>query len=574
MFGKLNERLVASYVVKILEGLHYLHQSDVVHCDLKAANILTTKNGNVKLSDFGVSLNLRQMKRENKNDVAGTPNWMAPEVIELKGASTASDIWSLACTVIELLTGKPPYSDVGNGLAVMYRIVEDDMPPVPEDCSETLKDFLRLCFQKDPSKRPNAEMLCEHEWLKKNWGAHKELRPQDSIPFLRRVSAEVQKSDANRYLHGIDIPRADSQASGYPYRAEDLSGSPPGLPGLPGSPPRQKISNGPTSPTGLESETSLPREHSFVKTTFSKPVTCRVCMQSIKKNAQLCEDCSLIAHRSCTPNAPPTCGLRKQLLEYAQYSPTGPPINPWDIIAAQQQFSAPTSPFMDGSSPPTPEPPPTAFKKIAFKRQTRTSLSPEPPASRATSRNSSKDGDGAAFPGARSNSSQSQNPGQGQNQATVSPSASPSLYPRVRKPSLLQRARDAIVSPRPVSFASSSVDDTPPQGSMRSAATAGESVSSRGRTDAVRSPTSMTMSLAGETDLGARSNSRFSSVYPESLLPPRPLSHFAPSSVGADYDESQSVPGGLEDVMQAHEDKKRLKKRESKASSNGGCSVQ
>ena len=115
-FGKLNERLVAGYVVKILEGLHYLHQCDVVHCDLKAANILTTKNGNVKLSDFGVSLNLRAMEREMK-DVAGTPNWMAPEVIELKGASPKSDIWSLACTVIELLTGRPPYGDIANSMS-------------------------------------------------------------------------------------------------------------------------------------------------------------------------------------------------------------------------------------------------------------------------------------------------------------------------------------------------------------------------------------------------------------------------------------------------------------------------
>ena len=106
-FGKLNEKLVASYVFKILEGLDYLHHSDVVHCDLKAANILTTKTRSVKLSDFGVSLNLRAMERDIK-DVAGTPNWMAPEVIELKGASTKSDIWSLGCTVIELLTGRPP----------------------------------------------------------------------------------------------------------------------------------------------------------------------------------------------------------------------------------------------------------------------------------------------------------------------------------------------------------------------------------------------------------------------------------------------------------------------------------
>lgn len=75
-FGKLNERLAASYVVKILEGLHYLHSSDVVHCDLKAANILTTKNGNIKLSDFGVSFNLRKEK-DGGIEVAGTPNWSA-----------------------------------------------------------------------------------------------------------------------------------------------------------------------------------------------------------------------------------------------------------------------------------------------------------------------------------------------------------------------------------------------------------------------------------------------------------------------------------------------------------------
>lgn len=123
-------------MTKILEGLHYLHESHVVHCDLKAANILTTKNGNVKLSDFGVSLNLHAKALEEiKNDVAGTPNWsesnffmdsvvahtisktVAPEVIELKGPSPASDIWSLGCTAIELLTGHPPYHEIHNGMS-------------------------------------------------------------------------------------------------------------------------------------------------------------------------------------------------------------------------------------------------------------------------------------------------------------------------------------------------------------------------------------------------------------------------------------------------------------------------
>lgn len=66
--------------------------------DFSAANILTTKNGNIKVSDFGVSLNLNALNQTREYEVNGTPNWMAPEVIELKGASTASDIWSLGCT--------------------------------------------------------------------------------------------------------------------------------------------------------------------------------------------------------------------------------------------------------------------------------------------------------------------------------------------------------------------------------------------------------------------------------------------------------------------------------------------
>lgn len=106
----------------------------MVHCDLKAANILSTKTGDVKLTDFGVSLNLRMMQDE-LGAPAGTPNWMAPEVIELKGASTKSDIWSLGCTIIELLTGRPPYAGM-IAMSALYHIVEDDHPPIPENASK------------------------------------------------------------------------------------------------------------------------------------------------------------------------------------------------------------------------------------------------------------------------------------------------------------------------------------------------------------------------------------------------------------------------------------------------------
>ncbi|KAJ7281494.1 Pkinase-domain-containing protein [Mycena rebaudengoi] len=368
-FGKLNERLVASYVVKILEGLHYLHSSDVVHCDLKAANILTTKNGNVKLSDFGVSLNLRAMEREIK-DVAGTPNWMAPEVIELKGASPKSDIWSLACTVIELLTGRPPYAEIANSMSVMFRIVEDDMPPLPEGCTPLLEDFLSKCFNKNPTKRPSAVELCEHQWLKKNWGAHKELRPQDSIPFLRRVSADLQKSEAVRFLSQIDMPESPTSHDGH-SRADDH---------ISGSPPRVSISSRP-----MDQDIS-PREHSY-----GLP-----CLPlNVKKSAVLCEQCSLIAHSKCANNAPPTCDLRAQLLLYAQYAETGNPrsaySNPLDVLNEPHPMSPVSEVAYVSHTPRTsidaqamamdrsPETPPTAFKFMAAFKRSRSNLSPEPP---------------------------------------------------------------------------------------------------------------------------------------------------------------------------------------------------
>ncbi|KAJ7592858.1 kinase-like domain-containing protein [Mycena floridula] len=349
-FGKLNESLVASYVVKILEGLYYLHQCDVVHCDLKAANILTTKNGNIKLSDFGVSLNMRAVERDIK-DVAGTPNWMAPEVIELKGASPKSDIWSLACTVIELLTGKPPYADIGNSMSVMFRIVEDDMPPIPEGCSEPLRDFLIQCFDKDPTERPTAELLCEHPWLKKNWGAHKELRPQDSIPFLRRVSADLNKSKVTR-----DLPQFELSET--PTTEEFASGSSP----------NRRLSRGSLRPLSDNNDIS-PREHSFVKTTFNKPMVCRVCLLNVQKSAVLCAQCSLIAHSKCASSAPPTCDLRAQLLLYAQYAQEGNSGNAYSNMDLLDE-NHPKSPMSDVSH-------------IAHSPQTSTDTAPGPPLSTA-----------------------------------------------------------------------------------------------------------------------------------------------------------------------------------------------
>lgn len=152
---------------------------------------------------------------------------MAPEVIELKGASTSADIWSLGCTIIELLTGKPPYGDM-LAMSAMWRIVEDDCPPLPEKISPLLRDFLLLCFNKDPTMRPSAELLFEHQWLRQTWSGAKELRPQDSVPFLRRISADFRKVDL-KSLHAAISAVAETNevvaAAVSPLRPSELARS-------------------------------------------------------------------------------------------------------------------------------------------------------------------------------------------------------------------------------------------------------------------------------------------------------------------------------------------------------------
>jgi serine/threonine protein kinase len=89
---------------------------------------------------------------------------VAPEVIEQSGATTASDVWSVGCTVIELLEGKPPYHFL-DPMPALFRIVQDDCPPIPDGASPVVKDFLYHCFQKDPNLRVSAKKLLKHPWM-------------------------------------------------------------------------------------------------------------------------------------------------------------------------------------------------------------------------------------------------------------------------------------------------------------------------------------------------------------------------------------------------------------------------
>ncbi|XP_057498044.1 mitogen-activated protein kinase kinase kinase NPK1-like isoform X2 [Actinidia eriantha] len=163
-FGSFPESVIKMYTKQLLVGLDYLHKNGIMHRDIKGANILVDNKGCIKLADFGASKQVVELATvSGAKSMKGTPYWMAPEVILQTGHSFSADIWSVGCTVIEMATGKPPWSQQYQEVAALFYIgTTKSHPPIPEHLSHEAKDFLLKCLQKEPESRPAACELLQH----------------------------------------------------------------------------------------------------------------------------------------------------------------------------------------------------------------------------------------------------------------------------------------------------------------------------------------------------------------------------------------------------------------------------
>uniref|UniRef100_A0A8B9J600 Mitogen-activated protein kinase kinase kinase 3 n=1 Tax=Astyanax mexicanus TaxID=7994 RepID=A0A8B9J600_ASTMX len=162
-YGALTENVTRKYTRQILEGMSYLHSNMIVHRDIKGANILRDSAGNVKLGDFGASKRLQTicMSSTGVRSVTGTPYWMSPEVISGDGYGRKADVWSLGCTVVEMLTEKPPWAEY-EAMAAIFKIATQPTNPIlPSHTSEQTRDFIRRIFV-EAKHRPSAEELLRH----------------------------------------------------------------------------------------------------------------------------------------------------------------------------------------------------------------------------------------------------------------------------------------------------------------------------------------------------------------------------------------------------------------------------
>jgi serine/threonine protein kinase len=162
----LDEQQIKFVAFQTLKALIYLHSRDIIHRDVKAANILLNEGAQVKIADFGVSNRLQNL---NRAETAGTPLWMSPEVIQKKAYDSKCDIWSLGITVLEMGDGAPPNAELP--IFRTLRMVTNPAVPSPtfqepEKWSAEINDFVFKCLEKDPSKRPSAAELLVHPFLK------------------------------------------------------------------------------------------------------------------------------------------------------------------------------------------------------------------------------------------------------------------------------------------------------------------------------------------------------------------------------------------------------------------------
>ncbi len=140
---------------EIAAALKVAHAHDVIHGDLKPENVLLTATGTVKLVDFGLAHILGERRLESTGTVAGTPYYMAPEVIRGEGTSPASDVWSLGVLLYRMLTGRIPFA-AQSLPALFFAILENAPPPIGAEIPVPLAKLVLRCLDKDAARRPDS----------------------------------------------------------------------------------------------------------------------------------------------------------------------------------------------------------------------------------------------------------------------------------------------------------------------------------------------------------------------------------------------------------------------------------
>lgn len=165
-YGPFEESLVRNFSRQVGLAVQYLHSHDIVHRDIKGANVLVDNAGGVKLGDFGISRRVEDSANKRLS-LQGSVFWMAPEVVrQATGApATKADIWAIACLAIEMYTGSHPHTGLSPTQALFRIGSAGAKPEIPKQASKEGKEWLNRGLEEEWSKRPSITELLEMSFL-------------------------------------------------------------------------------------------------------------------------------------------------------------------------------------------------------------------------------------------------------------------------------------------------------------------------------------------------------------------------------------------------------------------------
>jgi serine/threonine protein kinase len=207
----LPESIVRQYTRQLLLGLGHLHECEIIHRDIKGDNLLVPADGFIKLADFGTAKRFTAL-RTGTVGIVGTPLWMAPEVLTGTGSvttlaqGTKSDVWSVGCTVVEMLNrGRPPWPEFESLFEAVLKIgSHEGLPPnIPEGLSTDCTSFLTRCFERDPENRAGVSELLGHPFVSSGSSSFAQPSPiHDTVVNVTKVRDAI----LSPAMGGADIP--------------------------------------------------------------------------------------------------------------------------------------------------------------------------------------------------------------------------------------------------------------------------------------------------------------------------------------------------------------------------------
>uniref|UniRef100_G3PKU2 polo kinase n=1 Tax=Gasterosteus aculeatus aculeatus TaxID=481459 RepID=G3PKU2_GASAC len=173
----LTEPEVRYYLRHIISGLKYIHSRGILHRDLKLGNFFVNENMELRLGDFGLAAKLETVELRKKT-ICGTPNYLAPEVLNRQGHGTESDVWSLGCVMYTLMCGSPPFETLD--LKETYKCIKDVRYNLPASLPPAAQKLISGILQKNPSDRLSLDQILNHEFFTKGFTPDK-LPPSSCV---------------------------------------------------------------------------------------------------------------------------------------------------------------------------------------------------------------------------------------------------------------------------------------------------------------------------------------------------------------------------------------------------------